>query len=223
MDGCGNLCEHLFWEHRSAMLIRLEMFTVPTWWLPSACEWGRWRAGWSPPRSRSTGSSRWSSSGRRSPEHYDTARFDLATSSWEDERDEQESLVGAFNIASWLLDLLLAVFPFLPHFLSKLVASPRRRVNQQKCRGQNCPTVHLSSLLGGYMIAKLTAWSNLFLASHEKLNWSLSCNLLSAISTWAYPYLPALRLQCICHCPLCAENVLLYYHHLPVLYIPPTF
>ena len=49
------------------------MFTVPTWWLPSACEWGRWRAGWSPPRSRSTGSSRWSSSGRRSPEHYDTA------------------------------------------------------------------------------------------------------------------------------------------------------
>ena len=112
-----------------------------------------------------------------------TQRFDLATSSWEDERDEQESLVGVFNIASRLLDLLLAVFPFLPHFLSKLVASPRRRVNQQKCRGQNCPTFHLSSLLGGYMIAKLTAWSNLFLASHEKLNWSLSCNLLSAIST----------------------------------------
>lgn len=54
------------------MLIRSEMFTVPTWWLPSACEWGRWRAGWSPPRSRSTGSLRWSSSGRRSPEHYDT-------------------------------------------------------------------------------------------------------------------------------------------------------
>ena len=42
-----------------------------------------------------------------------TQRFDLATSSWEDERDEQESLVGEFNIASRLLDLLLAVTTLL--------------------------------------------------------------------------------------------------------------
>ena len=70
-----------------------------------------------------------------------TQLFDLATSLWEDDREEEESLVREFNIASRFLSLLLALVSLLHHSWS-----PESR--RQKWRSQNCPTCQLISLLG---------------------------------------------------------------------------
>ena len=76
-----------FWRRRKVIQCWIRIFTVSTWWLPSACEWVRWRAGWSPPRSRWTGSSWWSLSEWRSPVAniitFSPRLFHLSLGRWE--------------------------------------------------------------------------------------------------------------------------------------------
>ena len=168
------------------------IFTVPTLWPPSACEWGRWRADWSPPRSRSTGSSGWSSSGWRSPEYHDTALWPCHLSLGGRQGRGGVACQGVQHCLSDPLSSSRFSFPSSPLLVS--------RESPAKVEKSKLPNLQIDQF------ARMDLW---FLSSQHSLhlvrNWTgpcCCCNLLSAISTCSYPYLPlsALRLQYLYYC-----------------------